>query len=240
MIEVSASFGRLLGGQFGIRFLHRATPCRLWRGNELAEYTSRSSNRGGSPTNASVGGLTMLDRVLQSWRVRKALAHIPAGSAVCDIGTYDGALFAIAGDHISDRSVGIDPDLMPLRTDRSGIRFIKGLFPDALGESERFQAITALAVLEHIPKQLLSSLATAVHDRLEPNGVFVVTCPHPNVDRVLDVLTALHLVHGQSIHQHYGLHPQTVVDIFGRTMKVERNERFQLGFNRLVVFRRVD
>lgn len=204
----------------------------------MAEYTDPTASDVDGPTNASVGGLTLLDRVLQQWRVRKALTHIPLGASVCDIGTYDGALFAVAGDRISSGSIGIDPDLMPPRSVRTGIRFIKGHFPDVLGESERFQAITALAVLEHIPVLSLHRLAQAVHDRLEPNGVFVATCPHPNVDRVLDVLTAVRLVRGQSIHQHYGLHPQTAAEIFCRSLVLERNERFQLGFNRLLVFRR--
>lgn len=204
----------------------------------MAEHTDFTASESVGPSNASVGGLTLLDRALQRWRIRKALAHIPVGATVCDIGTYDGTLFAIAGDRVSERSIGIDPDLLPPRSVRSGIRFFKGFFPEVLDEAEHFQAITALAVLEHIPESSLISLARAVHDRLTTNGVFVVTCPHPNVDRVLALLTALRLVRGQSIHQHYGLHPQTVVEIFGRAMVVERNESFQLGFNRLLVFRR--
>jgi SAM-dependent methyltransferase len=180
--------------------------------------------------------LTPLDRFLQWWRIRKALQHIPAGGRVCDIGTYDGRLFAIGREDLAS-GVGIDPDLVVEETS-SSFSLRRGLFPDALDTDDTFDAITALAVLEHIPRTELQRIADAVHDRLKGNGVFVITCPMPIVDQILSVLMALRLVRGQSLEQHYGLHPDELIPIFGRRMSLVVKEHFQLGVNRLLVFRK--
>jgi hypothetical protein len=182
------------------------------------------------------GTLTALDRFLQWWRISKALRHIPSGARVCDIGTYDGRLFDLGGDRI-DSGVGVDPELVVSpRIGRFALR--AGEFPAALEEHEVFDAITALAVLEHIPRPILQELAKDVSKRLSVGGIFIVTCPTPVVDRILNVLTALRLVKGQSLEQHYGLHPDELVPIFGTQLSLERNEPFQLGVNRLLVFRK--
>jgi 2-polyprenyl-3-methyl-5-hydroxy-6-metoxy-1,4-benzoquinol methylase len=181
------------------------------------------------------GELTWLDRLLQRWRITQALAHVRSGSRVCDIGTYDGTLFKLAGARISS-GVGIDPELVVDETRVGAIQLRRGLFPADLPSHEPFDAITALAVLEHIPREGLVRLADDVAAHLAPGGRFIVTCPTPAVDRVLDVLTTLHLVKGQSLEQHYGLHPDELLPIFGQTLTLTVNQPFQLGLNRLLVF----
>lgn len=181
------------------------------------------------------GALTWLDRLLQRWRINTALAHISAGARVCDIGTYDGTLFAIAGTRIAS-GVGLDPELMVGEVRSGPIQLRRGRFPADLPTFESFDAITALAVLEHIPRDGLLHLAVDVAALLTHGGRFIVTCPTPTVDRVLAVLTALHLVKGQSLEQHYGLHPDELIPIFGTHLTLTVNEPFQLGLNRLLVF----
>ena len=181
------------------------------------------------------GALTSLDRVLQRWRITKALAHIRDGARVCDIGTYDGTLFAIAGSRIVS-GIGLDPELVVPEVRSGAIQLRRGLFPLDLPTAGSFDAITALAVLEHIPRAGLARLAADVAVHLVPGGRFIVTCPTPTVDRVLDVLTTLHLVKGQSLEQHYGLHPDELIPIFCAELGLAVNEPFQLGLNRLLVF----
>jgi 2-polyprenyl-3-methyl-5-hydroxy-6-metoxy-1,4-benzoquinol methylase len=181
------------------------------------------------------GELTWLDRVLQRWRISKALTHIRAGAAVCDIGTYDGTLFRVAGPRIAS-GVGLDPELAIEEVRAGAIQLRRGLFPVDLPTAQSFDAITALAVLEHIPRDGLVRLAADVASHLTPSGRFVVTCPTPMVDRVLAVLTALRLVKGQSLEQHYGLHPDELIPIFGAQLTLTVNAPFQLGLNRLLVF----
>jgi SAM-dependent methyltransferase len=184
------------------------------------------------------GELTWLDRALQRWRIRKALQHIRAGARVCDIGTYDGALFSQGHGTIAS-GVGLDPELVVSEVTTGAVQLRRGRFPVALPTPECFDAITALAVLEHIPREGLIALARDVAAHLAPGGRFIVTCPTPTVDRVLAVLTALHLVKGQSLEQHYGLHPDELIPIFGAALTLTVNAPFQLGLNRLMVFTKV-
>lgn len=179
-----------------------------------------------------------LDRLLQRWRIRMALRHVPHGAVVCDIGSYDGALFAIGRERISS-GVAIDPDLQPLLPARASVVGVVGLFPDALPDDRRFDAITALAVLEHIPPEAIRRLAESVHERLQPGGRFIVTSPMPLVDTILLVLTRLKLVHGMALEQHYGLDPRQLPALIAPSgLQLERAIHFQLGLNRLFVFRK--
>ena len=182
-----------------------------------------------------VGELTWLDRMLQRWRITTALTQVPAGARVCDIGTYDGSLFTMANRRIAG-GVGLDPELVVDEIRAGAIQLRRGLFPADLPNAESFDAITALAVLEHIPRDGLARLAIDVAAHLAPGGRFIVTCPTPMVDRILAVLTTLRLVKGQSLEQHYGLHPDELIPIFGAQLRLTVNASFQLGLNRLMVF----
>ena len=182
--------------------------------------------------------MTALDRLLQHWRIRLALRHIPAGSVVCDIGAYDGALFAIGRERIAS-GVAIDPELKALQAPRDAVRGVVGFFPEDLPDDRPFDVITALAVLEHIPPDAIQRLAQAVHQRLREGGRFVVSSPMPFVDRILTVLTHLRLVHGMALEQHYGLDPRIIPQLVASSgLELERTIRFQLGLNRLFVFRK--
>lgn len=167
-----------------------------------------------------------------------ALRFVPAGSVVCDIGSFDGALFALAGDRIPS-GLAIDPDLRTLRDSRGTIRGVVGLFPEDLPDGRVFDVVTALAVLEHIPPDEIRRLAHAVCQRLRAGGRFVVSSPMPMVDRILSVLTRLRLVHGMALEQHYGLDPRNIPSLVESSgLQLEHSIRFQLGLNRLFVFRK--
>src|SRR4051794_5418774 len=49
------------------------------------------------------------DRLLQRWRVRRALKWVPDGASVLDVGCADGALFDLGRARIRS-GVGIEPD----------------------------------------------------------------------------------------------------------------------------------
>ena len=100
--------------------------------------------------------MTGLDRFLQRWRIAKAAPHIPNGARVLDIGSSDGALFAQLGNRIS-AGVGIDPTLKS-NTTVSGHPLIAGFFPAGMPDSQPFDVITMLAVLEHFPENQYASL----------------------------------------------------------------------------------
>ena len=90
-----------------------------------------------------------VDRMLQQWRIGKVRPYVSQGARVLDLGCAGGYLYRRLQSTVGE-VVGIDPTL-----DRSveigRCRLIAGRFPEDLPDAEPFDAITMLAVLEHIP-----------------------------------------------------------------------------------------
>ena len=182
------------------------------------------------------GDLTWMDRYLQKWRIRQAMRELPPGARLLDIGTYDGTLFRLTGA----RGVGIDPELAAVPS-IPGVTMVKGLFPEDLPElpDESFDAVTALAVIEHVPEDELPSWAETIARLVVPSGPLIMTVPAPTVDKILHVLMRLHLVAGMEAHQHHGFQPSNLDHIFTAPLWQRAKHRtFQLGLNHLYVFER--
>lgn len=176
-----------------------------------------------------------LDRELQRQRFARAIPFIEPGSAVVDIGCNDGAFFAAARDRLS-RGVGVDLQ-QPETWVEGPFECRVGEFTDVFHAGETFDAIVALAVVEHIPRDGLDALAKVVPDILRPGGRMIITTPSPRVDEILHVLVRLRLIDGMEVHEHYGFDPRTVPEIFAvGPMQLETRTRFQLGLNHLFVF----
>lgn len=179
-----------------------------------------------------------IDRWLQRWRIAKAAPWIEPGSRVLDIGCADGALFRQLGDRIR-AGVGIDAELAQ-RVVQPGYELLPGHFPEALTDrGAPFDAITLLAVLEHVPPEGQAELARACARHLVPGGHLVITAPGPLVDPILDVLCFLRVIDGMALDQHYGFRPADTPAIFEpHGFELVEQARFQLGLNHLFVFRR--
>lgn len=170
-----------------------------------------------------------LDRYLQRWRIAVVRPHLAPTDRILDIGAFDGALARqVTGFR---QYVGIDPDADPrLATDR--IQLVRGHFPDDLPPGDPFDAITLLAVLEHIPSHQLADFATACANALRPNGKLLMTVPHPFVDRILDAMIALRLLDGMETEAHHGFDVSQTPDIFRQAgFELIAHQRFQLGLN---------
>ncbi len=153
-----------------------------------------------------------------------------------DVGSHDGALFRQLAGRIGE-GVGLD-ETLDADVQGDGFRLIRGAFPQDLPE-RRFDVITMLAVLEHVPPDQQRALAEACAEHLHPHGVLVITTPAPAVDKILGVLLAFRLIDGMALHQHYGFEPGDTPGIFvPRGFDLIARERFQLGLNHLFVFRR--
>ena len=180
--------------------------------------------------------MTWLDRYLQNWRIRKARRELPPGARVLDIGTYDGTLFRLT----KASGVGIDPELAA-GASIPGVTLVKGSFPKDLPElpDESFDAVTALAVVEHVPESDLPIWAETISRLVVPNGPLIITVPAPTVDTILHVLMRLKLVAGMEAHQHHGFKPNDLDHIFTAPLWQRAKHRtFQLGLNHLYVFER--
>lgn len=177
-----------------------------------------------------------IDRLLQRWRIGRARPWLRRGMRVLDIGCADGALFRQCGG-LTD-GVGIDPDV-ERGSEVGGNVLVKGLFPDDLPDARPFDAITMLAVLEHIPPGIQPRLAADCARHLKPGGHLIITVPAPAVDYVLAGLRAVRLIDGMSLEQHFGFDVGTTAPTFqgGGLVLVERTW-FQLGLNNLFVFQK--
>ncbi len=178
-----------------------------------------------------------LDRFLQRWRIAKVLPFIPCGARVLDIGCADGALFHILGNHICE-GIGLDPTLSS-RVKGQNFDLIPGNFPDGLTETEPFDVITLLAVLEHIPEPELRPFADNCVFWLKPGGLLIITTPSPHADYILNILMALRLIDGMSLEEHHGFDPQQTPAIFSMpALKLVKSAKFQLYFNNLFIFQK--
>src|SRR5947209_19869124 len=88
------------------------------------------------------------DRVLQSWRARKARPWIPDGARVLDIGCHQGEFLASLGGRIGP-SVGLDPLAAPQSTPHYQL-LAQGFGEPAPFPDGSFEAVVLLATLEHI------------------------------------------------------------------------------------------
>jgi SAM-dependent methyltransferase len=182
--------------------------------------------------------MNALDRWIQAWRIRQAIRFVPPAARVLDVGCDDGALFRALGPRLRE-GVGLDPAL-----DRDvaadGYRLFAGSFPaDAPDEPGAFDAVTMLAVLEHVPTDEQDAVAAGAYRLLRPGGRFILTVPSPAVDTLLDVLIKLRLLHGMEAEQHYGFTPGAVEPLGAAAgFRLVRHSTFQARLNHLFVFER--
>jgi len=182
--------------------------------------------------------MRFIDRVLQRWRIRKALNFLPSGVRVIDVGAHQGELFKALGKNLTE-GFGVEP-LVHKEMKVGGDSITRGFFPEGRPESKSWGALTMLAVLEHIPENQHSVLADACHDLLAKGGRVIITVPSKAVDTVLEILKAIGLIDGMSLEEHYGFQPRETVRIFSTPrFHLRRHARFQLGLNHLYVFEKV-
>ncbi len=132
--------------------------------------------------------------------------------------------------------IGIDPELDE-SIDRGTYRLIKGWFPDDLPTNERFDAITMLASLEHVPPEMQVVIARECAARLNPSGRLIITVPSKRVDPILNLLKRIRLIDGMSLEQHYGFDPRLTPAVFSSDgLTLVKAESFEMGLNHLFVF----
>jgi SAM-dependent methyltransferase len=179
-----------------------------------------------------------LDRFIRDQRIARAVRFIRPGSRVFDVGCHDGELFRVTGPALRE-GVGLDPDLAG---ELEGVNYIlrPGLFPDdAPDESATFDAVCALAVLEHIDATARVAFAAAIARLLRAGGEAILTVPAPTVDRMLDVMMRARIIDGMEAGQHHGFQIAEVEPLFsGVGLALDVHEKFQFGLNHLFVFRK--
>ena len=119
---------------------------------------------------------------IQDWRIASAVRFVPPGSRVLDVGCHDGALFRRLGPGAAggDRP---RPRARRGRSQATATGSCPASFPaDAPDEPASFDAITMLAVLEHVPPDRAAGPGRRPFDLLRPGGRLILTVPSPPVD----------------------------------------------------------
>lgn len=176
------------------------------------------------------------DRLIQHRRIDQTAKYIRPGVRVLDIGSADGALFRRFEGTIGE-GIGIDPGL-EREVEGNGWRLIPGWFPRDLPDSEPFDVIALLAVLEHIPSDEQGQFARDCARLLKPGGHLIVTVPSLLVDPIAKTLSKLRIMTAVALDQHYGFDARDTPEILSVDgLRLVKSKRFELGLNHAFVFR---
>jgi 2-polyprenyl-3-methyl-5-hydroxy-6-metoxy-1,4-benzoquinol methylase len=185
-----------------------------------------------------------LDKFIQQQRFVKIASLIPKESRILDIGSHKGELFqylnSTKGGAKDVSGVGIEPlDVGQVKL--ANVELIKGYFPiDLPALTEKFDIVTLLAVLEHVPQSDQQLWSKAIAHLLMPKGKLIITVPDKKVDFILDILNKMRLIEGMSLAEHYGFDAEGTPSIFTYPyFKLVLHQKFQFGLNNLFVFERL-
>ena len=127
-----------------------------------------------------------LKDVQRPWVLKAVVGAVPPGSRLLEIGAGE-PLVAELLSRLGYEVTVIDPydgrnrgpaDLESLIASYPGLRFIHGLFPDAVPERERFDCIYSISVLEHLPLETVTATCEAVGSHLAEGGYTVHAVDH--------------------------------------------------------------
>ena len=182
--------------------------------------------------------MTFLDTWIQQLRIKKIIKYIPDQSFVLDIGCHNGELFTSLGNKLKS-GIGIDP-LIKARITTDKYILIPGYFPEDWHQNIRFDCITLLAVLEHVPIHLQETFVRKCFEILNDNGRIIITVPSRKTEIILSILQGLHLIKGMSLDEHYGFDEKAVIPLLQASgFQLVKHEQFQLGLNNLFIFTKI-
>jgi ubiquinone/menaquinone biosynthesis C-methylase UbiE len=178
---------------------------------------------------------TAFDRFVAWRRFRAATPHIRNQARVCDLGCGAGPPFL---HHIESRlkiGIGLDKYIGESKLEKISV-IHANITVDLPLESEQFNHVTMLAVLEHLvePENVLAE----AYRLLLPGGSLIMTWPSSAVDPVLEILTRIKLVNDElGFDQHQPRIPIARLKVMLQRIGFVRieNGKFEFGLNNWLV-----
>lgn len=171
-----------------------------------------------------------IEPLLRRFRFEKIKSFLPDGGVLVDIGCNDPPFTIEQVRQKMDFCIGIDTEVQNTLAKNYELKrvFINKKIPV---ESELANAITMLAVLEHLdyPQAVVSDC----YRILKPGGILLITVPSPINKYPLELFSGIGLVHREMIEQHknYFTHQHLGEILEHAGFKSIEVESFQLGFN---------
>lgn len=179
-------------------------------------------------------GSGILEHFLSKKRAEKANSLIPKRyrtGKILDVGCGSYPYFLTKTEF--KEKYGIDPSLSKL--DINGLKLIKSNIsgkPIPFKE-DFFDAVTMLAVFEHIDQAKIFFVLKDVYRTLKKDGIFIITTPSPWSDKLLHQMSKLNLISEEEIHDHKSHHSRgMIMNIIKEAgFKNINGGYFELGFN---------
>lgn len=149
--------------------LYECRSCHLWF--RYPRFSKDELDR--LYANVAVGRWALYEVEREDWKIAANwIRALPHGSAVLDVGCFDGQFLEYLGPDYKKSGVEIHSEARCLATKR-GVDIIGGNFADLQGLSGRFDAVVAMDVIEHVeaPLSFLGNLS----DNVVPGGRIIIS-----------------------------------------------------------------
>ena len=188
--------------------------CRRSAHDDRGRIVLSERDAGILQTVSKMNSSLLLEKLLQLWRFKKALAYT-AGD-VLDFGGNGGELIKHLICYKTYQCV-------------NDIR-------DANG---KYDTIVMLAVIEHIAVADIEGIMKQLIERLNPGGKIVITTPSRILRRPLELLAKAGLLDNKNISEHKYYWSKLDFLRTGRAFKLfVEYRRFQFGLNQLVIYKK--
>lgn len=179
-----------------------------------------------------------IDIFLQQQRIKHVSKWIESNSIILDVGCFQGELLFKNSRRIR-YGYGIDP-LLEKKIVGDNIELYPGKFPQDLpSKIVALDAITALAVFEHLEAEEQTIFASKCYELLQNQGRVILTIPSQKVDGILKFLSFFKIIDGMSLEEHHGFNQKSTPQIFSASgFELEHSKSFQFGLNHLYVFKK--
>lgn len=175
-----------------------------------------------------------LDLFICRWRSGIVRKFIRPGATLMDFGCGHQALFLRAVQQDLKQGIGVDYDAAPARP-APNLEIQQFRFKDRFEFPDRtFDQITLLAVIEHIPPDLVGPLFAEFRRVLKDDGSILVTTPTPASKPLLEFLAfKLKIISGPEIadHKHYYSRADLEALATGQRLTCTTYRTFQFGLN---------